>query len=133
MKPFVLSVPDFKSKRVTPGRTDHAEERVILGELDKWMTGASRPRVVLDCSQLEEVGQREILLLLGCLERVIKRNGDARLACVSAKAMHALTYTGVERLFRIYDSIEAAMRSFESHLGFELVGENRYSNLGEAE
>lgn len=133
MKPFVLSVPDLRSARGISGRASHAEERAVLGELDKWMAGVNRPRVILDCSQLGELGQPELLLLLTCLERVIKRNGDARLACVPAKARQTLNCTGIERLFRIYDSIEAAMRSFESRINFELVGESCYSNLGEVE
>lgn len=128
MKPFVLLLTNSRSKTKRPSGADHAEEKMILGELDKWMAGVNRPRVVVDCSQLDEMGQPEIRLLMLCLERVMKRNGDARLASVSSRAMETLACTGAERLFRIYESNDAAIRSFESHSSFEVVGENRYGN-----
>jgi anti-anti-sigma factor len=129
VKPFVLLIASSRSKTKGPRGPNHAEEKIILGELDKWMAGVSRPRVVLDCSQLEEMGQPEVRLLVSCLERVMKRNGDARLAGVSQKALETLVCTGAERLFRIYDSREAALRSYESQSNFELVGEIRRNNL----
>lgn len=112
-----------------PGRANLAEEKITLGELDNWMASINRPRVVVDCSQVDEMGQSEVRLLITCLERVMRRNGDVRLAGVSLKAMETLASTGAERLFRIYDSRDAAIRSFESHANLELVGEGRRAEL----
>lgn len=132
VKPFVLSLANSRSRARDAGGEIHSEETVLLGELDKWMSGVNRPRVVLDCSQVVEMGEPEVRLLMSCLERVMKRNGDARLAGVSSRAMETLICTGAERLFRIYETNEAAIRSFESHSSIEVVGEGRRGNTHEA-
>jgi anti-anti-sigma factor len=108
-----------------PGKAKPVEEKISLGELDNWMASINRPQVVVDCSQVDEIGQAEVRLLITCLERVMKRNGDVRLAGVSLKAMETLACTGAERLFQIYDSRDAAIKSFEPHASLELVGEGR--------
>lgn len=125
MKPFVVQLTKARVNKRGPSGANFAEEKVILGELDNWMVSIDRPQVVVDCSQVDEMGQSEVRLLITCLERVMKRNGDVRLAGVSLKAMETLACTGAERLFRIYDSNDAAIRSFESHACLELVGEGR--------
>lgn len=132
MKPFVIVLTNSGPSRRGLDGTSRAEERIIFGELDRWMAGVNRPRVVLDCSQLDEMGQPEVRLLMSCLERVMKRNGDARLAGVSSKAMETLACTGAERLFRIYDSSDAAIKSFESHSNLEVLRESRHGSVRDA-
>ncbi|HEV2325743.1 MAG TPA: STAS domain-containing protein [Terracidiphilus sp.] len=132
MKPFVLSIRNSIDNLEGPGEIDSVSERIVLRELDQCIEGVNRPRVVLDCSELKGMGRREVGLLMSCLERVMKRNGDARLAGLSPRAMEILSRTGVERLFRIYDSREMAVRSFESHPDFEIAGDDGFGGARSA-
>lgn len=131
MKPFVLSIHKSVTNKNGLRGGDQINERVFLRELDNWIRGANRPRVVLDCSELDGIGVSEIRLFMSCLEHVMKRNGDARLAGLSPRARAVLSRSGVERLFRIYDSRESAIRSFETQPNFEMMGDNGFAVLQE--
>lgn len=131
MKPLILSVHKLMNKKGGANDGNGANERVILCELDHWIEGAKRPRVVLDCSELDGIGLPEIRLFISCLERVMKRNGDARLAGLSPRAREILSRSGVERLFRIYDSRESAIRSFDTHPNFETISRDGFVALHE--
>lgn len=84
----------------------------MLRQIDRKIEGVSRPRLVLDCSKLHHLGLPDIHLLVACLEKVMKRNGDLRLSGVSPEARECLSHAGVDRLFQIYTSREDAARSF---------------------
>lgn len=72
----------------------------------------SRPRLVLDCSNLRECDGSAIHLLLHCLEEAMKRNGDVKLAAVPTAAAVVLVSTGVARLFETFDTAAEAVNSF---------------------
>lgn len=129
MKPFVLSIHKSVTGRDGLRENDRVTEHLLLRELDRWIEGANRPRVVLDCSELEGIGLTEIRLFMACLEHVMKRNGDARLAGLSPRARKILSRSGVERLFRIYDSRESAIRSFDTHPNFERIGDGGFAAM----
>ena len=131
MKPLILSVHKLANNKGRANASDGANERVFLRELDRWIEGVKRPRVILDCSELDGIGLPEIRLFISCLERVMKRNGDARLAGLSPRAREILSRSGVEQLFRIYDSREGAIRSFDTHPNFEMVGRDGFVALQE--
>ncbi len=72
----------------------------------------SRPRLVIDCSNLRECDGSAIHLLLHCLEEAMKRNGDVKLAAVPTLAAVVLVSTGVARLFETFDTTAEAVNSF---------------------
>lgn len=131
VNPLILSIHKLITSKGGAEKSNGANERVILRELDHWIEGAKRPRVVLDCSELDGLGLPEIRLFISCLERVMKRNGDARLAGLSPKAREILSRSGVEQLFQIYDSRESAIRSFDTYPNLELVGRDGFIALDE--
>jgi anti-anti-sigma factor len=85
--------------------------RLFLGELESCMK-SDRPSIVLDCSNVRKMDRSVVDLLLCCLEEAIKRNGDVKLSAVPAAAKATLELTGVSRLFEVYDTNAAALRSF---------------------
>ena len=131
VKPFILAIPKSVTSNDGTSESNGPNERVLLRELDRWIEGARRPRVVLDCSELDGLGLPEIRLFISCLERVMKRNGDARLAGLSPRAREILSRSGVERLFRIYDSRESAIRSFDTNPNFEMIGRDGFVTVDE--
>jgi anti-sigma B factor antagonist len=73
---------------------------------------SKRPLVVFDCSDVRYFDSAGLATLLRCLEEVLKRNGDLKLAAVSAANLEILEVTGVDRLFEIFDNPKEAVDSF---------------------
>lgn len=73
---------------------------------------SDRPRVVLDCSKIQQLDSAGIHVLLRCLEEAMKRNGDVKLAALPSVAEATLEVTGVNRLFEIFPTVGEAVSSF---------------------
>jgi anti-anti-sigma factor len=94
-----------------PDQATATSERAFLLELQKF-SEVERPRFVLDCSRVREMDIATIHLLLSSLEEVMKCNGDVRLAALHPSAEEMLRLAGVNRLFEIYPTVDAAVRSY---------------------
>ena len=97
-----------------PEQVTATEERSFLRDLQKDVE-TERPRLVLDCSRVQQMDNATIHLLLCCLEEVMKRNGDAKLASLPPGAQATLQVAGVHRLFEIYATTAEAVNSFREH------------------
>ncbi len=75
---------------------------------------SNRPRVVLECSQVRSMDSAGVEMLLRCLEEVLKRDGDLKLAALSPEAEVILEIMRVARVFEIYPTSEEAVRSFNA-------------------
>lgn len=98
-----------------PANIDLETGREFYRDLEAAMN-VERPCIVLDCSRVYEMDQQTIYMLLNCLEGAMKRNGDVRLAAISAPARHNLEVTGVDLLFRMFATVEEAEDSFLRHM-----------------
>jgi anti-anti-sigma regulatory factor len=85
--------------------------KYFLSDLQNQMSN-DRPLVVLDFSNVGLLDKPAINLLLCCLEEALKRNGDVRLAGIPETARATLKFTGVDRLFEIFDTESEAISSF---------------------
>ncbi len=74
---------------------------------------SDRPRVVLDCSKLQQLDGAGIQVLLRCLEEAMKRNGDVKLAALHPEAAAMMELTRVNRLFESFDNSADAVSSFQ--------------------
>jgi anti-sigma B factor antagonist len=106
----------FRSKTVVvrelPAKLDRHSETALLNDLRAAMK-VERPAVVLDCSRMREMDVIAIRLLLCCLEEAMKRNGDVRLAAVSPAAKESLRGLRIDQLFRVFETSEQAVDSFQ--------------------
>lgn len=84
---------------------------LLLDEIESCMD-ADRPRMVVDCSHLREMGNASIHFLLCCLEEAMKRNGDVKLAALPRGAATIFGVTGVDRLFEVFETVDDAVGSF---------------------
>lgn len=103
---------------------DAKQERNFLLELESCMN-LSRPCIVLDCAEATRMRRPEKRLLLRCLEEAMKRNGDVRLAAVRPEARNDLEAAGIDRLFKIFETITEASESFQRPWGFAGYVEER--------
>lgn len=83
----------------------------FLSEVEPSMN-VDRPRIVFDFSGVRQLGSVGVEVLLRCMEEVIKRNGDLKLAAVSAGPRAILEFTGIDGLFEIYEDASEAVQSF---------------------
>jgi len=95
-----------------PDHVTAAVERKFLRSLQQYVE-TERPRLVLDCSKIRQMDNATIHLLLSCLEEVMKRNGDVKLAAVRPDGRATLRVTGVHRLFELYATPSEAAHSFQ--------------------
>lgn len=95
-----------------PEEVTNETERGFLRELQEQVE-TQRPCIVLDCSQVRRMDIPAKRLLLSCLEEVMKRNGDVRLASLRFGAEAMLRMAGIRRLFEVYATIADAVQSFQ--------------------
>lgn len=75
---------------------------------------SNRPRIVLDCSLVCSMESAGVEMLLRCLEEVLKRDGDLKLAALSREAEVILELMRVARVFETFETCEEAVRSFNA-------------------
>jgi len=71
-----------------------------------------RPYVVFDFSDVRQFDSSGVQMLLHCMEEVMKRNGDLKLAALPPGPAVMLEITRVDRLFEIFDDVQDAVDSF---------------------
>lgn len=95
-----------------PAEVTASEERAFLHGLQEYVE-TERPRLVLDCSNIQRINRPTVHLLLSCLEEAMKRNGDVRLAALPPEARTAPQMAGLHRLFEVYPTVAEAVHSFQ--------------------
>jgi anti-anti-sigma factor len=95
-----------------PGKISSTSHIEFLRRLEKSAENGP-PRFVLDCCSFERMGTSEIRFLLGCLEEVMKHNGDLRLAMLRPELQNALRLARIDRLFEMYETTEGAIYSYQ--------------------
>ena len=96
-----------------PEQLRQAEVAALLVGLQPMLEG-DRPRVVLDCSKVQNIDSAGVEMLLHCLEEAMKRDGDLKLAAVSPASAVILELMRVDRLFEVFENCEKAAESFET-------------------
>jgi anti-sigma B factor antagonist len=97
-------------KRV-PTRVNLREARQFFRDVQPFLT-TDRPQLVFDLSHVEQMDAAGVEMLLQCMAQAMRRDGDLKLAAVSAQASTILELTRTDRLFEIYESSSDAVRSF---------------------
>jgi anti-sigma B factor antagonist len=96
-----------------PETLNHAEGEKFLSELQPLLE-VHRPRVVLDCSQVQHMDSAGIETLLYCMQEAMKRDGDLKLAAVSPASATIMELMRVDRLFEVFETADEAVRSFQA-------------------
>jgi anti-sigma B factor antagonist len=94
-----------------PATLSREQQRLFFAEVESCFN-TDRPCIVLDCSKVRQMDRSVIHLLLCCLEEAMKRNGDVKLAAISAELVVLLEVTGAGRLFEVFDTSAEAVISF---------------------
>jgi len=73
---------------------------------------SDRPQIVFDMSKTRHVDSTGIAVLLRCIRRAMKGDGNIKLAGVSAQIAVMFELTRIGRVFEIYENSIAATMSF---------------------
>ena len=98
-----------------PERLNARTTREFLHDVQPFLT-TDRPQLVFDLSQVKQLDAAGVEMLLRCMSQAHKRDGDLKLASLSAQAAVVLELTRTERLFEIYETSTDAVRSFSGFL-----------------
>ncbi len=89
--------------------------RGFLREIEPILS-CDRPQIVFDGSLVMQIDAAGVEALLHCLSRVMKRDGDLKLASLSAQMELILEMMRTDRLFEIYANSADAALSFSRFL-----------------
>lgn len=98
-----------------PERMSLKQARKFLQEVQPFLN-SDRPQVVFDMSQVRHIDAAGVDVLLKCMRQVMKNDGDLKLAAPSPQAAVVLELTRTGRMFEIYESSTAAVKSFSCFL-----------------
>lgn len=98
-----------------PGKMNLKQARAFLREMEPILS-CDRPQIVFDGSLVKQIDAAGVEALLHCLSRVMKRDGDLKLASLSPQMELILEMTRTDRLFEIYESSSDAVLSFSRFL-----------------
>jgi len=93
------------------GRLAGEEVRGIQKKLPVYLTASNK--LVIDCSELEYLDSSGLGALISSLKSAISGGGDLRLASVPNKVRMMLEITRADRIFRIYQTVDDAVSSYE--------------------
>jgi anti-anti-sigma factor len=92
-------------------RLNHKQARMFLRDIQP-LLNTDRPQLVFDCSLIRQMDAAGVDMLLHCMAEVMKRDGELKLAAVSAQAAVVLELTRTDRLFEVFETSGDAVRSF---------------------
>src|SRR5258708_36731876 len=95
-----------------PEQLKRQEVGPFLDELQPLLE-SDRPRVVLDCSQVQHMDSAGVEMLLHCMQEAMKRDGDLKLAAISPEAAGVLGLMGVDPLFEVFNIPDEAGQTFQ--------------------
>jgi anti-sigma B factor antagonist len=94
-----------------PETLNQEEGKKFCSELQPLLE-VPRPRIVLDCSQVQHMDSAGIEILLDCMSEAMKRDGDLKLAEVSPASAAIMELMRVDRVFEVFETTDQAARSF---------------------
>jgi len=108
-----------------PEKLDKAECDMFQKEVHSLLEG-ERPRIVLDCSEIKRIDSIGVEMFLYCMDEVMKRDGDVKLAALSPEAAIILELMKVDRLFETFEDTDEAVESFHAFPSYEAPAEQHW-------
>lgn len=97
------------------GQLDAAAAESVRGQFAGWWGAQSALRqVVMDLGGVGFMDSSGLGVLLGLLKRVSERGGDLKLARPQPKVVLVLNITRANKIFAIFDGVEAAVAAARS-------------------
>lgn len=89
------------------GELDVVSSPEVRNSIVQWVTNGTTD-VVLDLEQVDFIDSFGLGVLVGALKRVKAAGGDLRLVVTEERVLGLLELTGLDTVFRVVDSVDAA-------------------------
>jgi anti-sigma B factor antagonist len=93
-------------KRATVEMAEALKEKLIKNIKE------GQKKIIVDLEQVEFVDSSFLSSLIAGLKQVSSQNGDLKLVGVQPSVKYIFQITRLEKVFEIYDSLEAALKKF---------------------
>lgn len=94
------------------GRLDAYAANDVERKLDS-LIDAGRVWLVINLEKLDYISSSGLRVLLATLKKTRKQEGDIKLACLKPYIAEIFDISGFTQLFNMFDTEEAAVKSFE--------------------
>lgn len=108
-----------------PEQLNQAQAESFLSELNSVLQ-SERPRIVLDCSEVQSIESAGVEVLLHIMQEAMKRDGDVKLAGLPPMSMVILELMKVDRLFEVFETPDEAVRSFHALPAYSIPAEQQW-------
>ncbi len=98
-----------------PARLSLRNARSIYREILPFLS-EDHPQIVFDLTLVEQMDSAGVEMLLECMTRCMKNDGDLKLSGLSPHSATVLELTRTDRVFEIYETSTDAVRSFASFM-----------------
>lgn len=96
-----------------PRRFDR-EHAIRFHRKAQQLLNSDRPQIVFDLSNTEYIDSRGVDILLRCLRKAMKGDGDVKLAGLTPLVSIVLELTRTRQLFEVYENTTSAAKSFDA-------------------
>ena len=100
--------------RRLPRKLDLLNSRMFFRELEPLLK-ADQPALVFDFCEVRRIDSAGVEMLLQCLDAVMKRDGDLKLAALPPEVAVVLELTRADRLFEVFATVENAVESYQAY------------------
>jgi len=115
--PTRLNITQIKDVSVVEFTDNKILDEMNISEIGQTLAGLAeskdRPKLLLDFANVDHLSSAALGMLINVNNRVLKQNGQLRLANIKPQIMEVFVITKLNRLFRIAAGRDEAMRSFE--------------------
>jgi anti-sigma B factor antagonist len=104
-----ISLVEFKESKIL----DELNINEIGNTLGGLVETSERPRILLDFTSVDHLSSAALGMLININNKIKEKNGQLRLCKIRPQIMEVFVITKLNRLFRISDKRDEAIKSFE--------------------
>jgi len=94
------------------GGLDASNAESLVREL-KTLVDAGARKLIVDASKLHYISSYGIAVLVRLHKKLAESGGDVKLASVSSRVSRLITLVGLEHVFEIFETVDAARAAFK--------------------
>lgn len=95
------------------GGLDATSAEPFVAELEQLIQSGAR-KLIVDCGRLVYISSYGVAILVRLHNKLARRGGNVKLACVDSRLVRLIQVTGLSRVFEIYENLDAARAAFRN-------------------
>ena len=95
------------------GGLDATNAEQFVGQLEQLIQSGAR-KLIVDCGRLVYISSYGVAILVRLHNKLAKRGGNVKLACVDSRVARLIEVAGLSRVFEIYENLDVARAAFRA-------------------